>query len=94
MGAGGEQDYDPQNRRADIRELRQEFTSVLKTAGGQVALRTAGPGDLYLSERSVIRSADRSSRRRRHQPIEDAGPWVQLDQSKWLSAVLLDFLGG
>ena len=51
-------------------------------------------GDALLTERAMIRSADRVEGPWRYQRIENAGHWVPLDQPDRLNALLLDFLGG
>jgi pimeloyl-ACP methyl ester carboxylesterase len=51
-------------------------------------------GDLYLTEQSMIRSADHVQGPWRYVRIEDASHWIPLDQPEFLNALLLDFLGG
>jgi pimeloyl-ACP methyl ester carboxylesterase len=51
-------------------------------------------GDDYLTEGSMLRSADHVAGPWRYERIEDAGHWVPLDQPERLNALLLEFLAG
>ena len=51
-------------------------------------------GDLYLTEREMIRSADRVEGPWRYVRIENSSHWIPLDQPDRLNALLLEFLGG
>lgn len=51
-------------------------------------------GDLYLTERSMIRSADRVEGPWRYVRFEDCSHWIPLDQPGRLNELLLEFLGG
>jgi pimeloyl-ACP methyl ester carboxylesterase len=51
-------------------------------------------GDQYLTEQSMIRSADHVRGPWRYVRVDDASHWIPLDQPDRLNALLLDFLGG
>jgi pimeloyl-ACP methyl ester carboxylesterase len=51
-------------------------------------------GDLYLTERSMIRSSDHVRGPWRYVRFDDASHWIPLDQPHRLNALLLEFLGG
>jgi pimeloyl-ACP methyl ester carboxylesterase len=51
-------------------------------------------GDLYLTEQSMIRSADHVRGPWRYVRIDEASHWIPLDQPDRLNALLLEFLGG